>query len=102
MVTRWVGNILNICPRYKITMFATDDTTQKIIVVNVIPPGQCGEAINAVFNTKSQQKKIESFSNSKLGPARVRPFGNKRLEEKVAIVQKLVYKEYEALRKSFK
>lgn len=84
-----------------ITMFATDDTTQKIIVVNVIPPGQCGEAINAVFKTKSQRKRIEQFADAKLGPARIRPFGDKPLEEKVAIVQKLVHEEYETLRKMF-
>ena len=84
-----------------ITMFATDDTTQKIIVVNVIPPGQCGEAINAVFKTKSQQKRIEQFADAKLGSARIRPFGDKTTEEKVTIVRKLVNEEYKLLQKMF-
>lgn len=84
-----------------ITMFATDDITQKIIVVNVIPPGQCGEAINAVFKTKAQQQKVEHFADTKLGPARVRPFGDKPWEERVSIVQKLIHEEYEILRKMF-
>lgn len=84
-----------------ITMFATDDTTQKIIVANVIPPGQCGEAINAVFKTRSQQKRVEQFANTKLGPARVRPFGDKALSEKITLVQNLVHEEYAALQKMF-
>lgn len=37
-------------------MFATDDTTQKIIIVNVIPTGQCADAIDAIFTTKAQRK----------------------------------------------
>lgn len=57
-------------------MFATDDNTQKIIVINVIPPGECGRVIDAIFQTKSQREKLKEFSEAKLGAARVRPFGD--------------------------
>lgn len=80
-----------------ITMFATDDITQKSIVVNVIPPGQCEEALNAVFDTKAARKKLEQLINTKLGAARVRPFENMSLVQKEAIVKKLVKDEYHNL-----
>jgi hypothetical protein len=38
-------------------MFATDDITQKMIVVNTIPPGECGKAIDAILSTKADGKK---------------------------------------------
>ena len=84
-----------------ITMFATDDVTQKSIVVNIIPPGQCEELLNAAFDTKSQRKKLELFANAKLGPARIRPFGDTPLTEKVAIVKQLIKEEYDILRKMY-
>lgn len=80
-------------------MFATDDVTQKIIIVNVLPPGQCAEAIDAIFTTKAQRKKLKELAETKLGAARVRPFRNMKEEEKIATVKGLLNKEYEALRK---
>lgn len=80
-------------------MFATDDITQKIIIVNVIPPGQCANAIDAIFTTKSQRKKLTELSETKLGAARIRPFKNKKEDEKIATVKELLEQEYRALQK---
>lgn len=80
-------------------MFATDDTTQKIIIVNVIPTGQCADAIDAIFTTKAQRKKLKELSEAKLGVARVRPFRDMQEEEKVAIVKELLNHEYETLQR---
>ena len=80
-------------------MFATDDITQKIIIVNVLPPGQCAEAIGAIFTTKAHRKKIKELAEKKLGAARVRPFRNMNEDEKISIVKRLLDREYENLRK---
>lgn len=40
----------------KCTMFATDDETQKRIVLNIIPAGEWLNAISAIFTTKSERK----------------------------------------------
>lgn len=81
-----------------IWMFATDDITQKQIVVNIIPPGQCGETLAAIFNTKSQREKLQRLWAEKFGTARVRPFGGMSEEEKVSTVQDLLSTEYRVLR----
>lgn len=80
-------------------MFATDDTTQKIIIVNVIPPGQCADAIDAIFTTKAQRKKLKELAETKLGAARIRPFSEMKEDEKVSSVKVLLDCEYEALKK---
>ena len=80
-------------------MFATDDITQKIIIVNVFPPGQCAEAISAIFTTKAHRKKLKELAEKKLGSARVRPFRNMNEDEKIAAVKGLLDREYEDLRK---
>lgn len=79
-------------------MFATDDTTQKLIIVNVVPPGQCTETIDAIFTTKAQKKKLKKLAETKLGVARVRPFRNMEEDEKVATVKTLLECEYEILK----
>lgn len=80
-------------------MFATDDITQKIIIVNVIPPGQCTETIDAIFKTKAQRKKLKKLAETKLGTARIRPFKDMKEDEKVATVKELIDREYETLQK---
>ncbi len=35
-------------------MFATDDITQKVIIVNTIPPGECLNALYSIFTTKKR------------------------------------------------
>ena len=80
-------------------MFATDDITQKIIVVNIIPPGQCYDSINEIFNTKAQREKLRQLYETRFGEARVRPFNNMTEDDKLMIVKDLLNKEYEVLRK---
>lgn len=75
------------------SMFATDDTTQKFIIV----PGQCADAIDAIFETKTQRKMLKELAETKLDLARVRPFRDMKDEEKAAIVKELLNHEYEIL-----
>lgn len=79
-------------------MFATDDNTQKIIVVNVIPPGECGKAIEAIFHVKAEKEKLDLLFSSKLGQARIRPFKNMQLGEKIEAVRSLLEREYADLK----
>lgn len=79
------------------TMFATDDITQKIIVVNIIPPGQCYDSINEIFNTKAQREKLSDLYERRFGKARVRPFKNMTEDKKVTVVKELLNIEYEIL-----
>ena len=51
----------------QVFMFATDDTTQKIITVNVLPPRQCAEAVDAIFKTNASLRKLTKLAESKLG-----------------------------------
>lgn len=80
-------------------MFATDDTTQKIIIVNVLPPGQCVDTIYAIFTTKAQRKKLKKLEETKFGDARIQPFVGMDEAQKVAIVKELLIYEYENLQK---
>jgi len=79
-------------------MFATDDITQKIITVNVIPPGRCGYTLDAIFTTKSEQEKLRDLHIRKFGNARVCPFGDVSLEEKVLKIKQLLDDEYKKLK----
>ena len=79
-------------------MFATDDITQKMIVVNTIPPGECGKAIDAIFSTKAERRKLSAFSFAKLGDARVRPFEGLTENEKIVKVKRLLNVEYDRLK----
>lgn len=80
-------------------MFATDDITQKAIVVNTIPPGEISNAICAAFPTRAEIKKLEEFESAKLGNARVRPFQGMSEEEKITAVKQLITQEQETLKK---
>lgn len=80
------------------TMFATDDNTQKIIIVNVLPPGECSKALEVIFKTKSEKKKLKEFNDAKLGDARVRPLSHMNDEEKISAVKSLLNREYDILR----
>ena len=80
-------------------MFATDDRTQKVIVVNILPQGQAAEAVDAVFSTKAEAKKLEQLATDKLGTARKRPFIGKSRDEQRTIIKSLINSEYEILKK---
>lgn len=82
----------------KCVMFATDDKTQKIVVANVIPQGQAATAVDSIFHTKSEAKKLEKLAMEKLGAARIRPFAGKSREEQKEIIKKLLLSEYDILR----
>lgn len=83
----------------KCTMFATDDETQKRIVLNIIPIGEWANAISAIFTTKSERKKLKELWDTKFGEARIRPFTNMQDEEKVSTVKTLLSHEYDVLKK---
>lgn len=83
----------------KNTMFATDDETQKRIVLNIIPTGEWSNAISAIFTTKNERKKLQALWKMKFGDARIRPFTNMQDEEKVLTVKNLLSHEYEVLKK---
>ena len=71
-------------------MFATDDNTQKIVVVNIIPPGQWKETLGAICQTRSDKKMIENIVNTRLGEYRVKPFAGKSEEEIREAITKLI------------
>lgn len=76
-----------------ITMFATDDITQKLIAVNILPPGQINKSLPAMYKTKAEQKQLENFCASKLGSSRTKPHSYLSLEEKVQVVKELIANE---------
>lgn len=80
-------------------MFATDDTTQKIIIVNVLPVGQCADTIYAIFTTKKQRRKLKKLEETKLGEARIQPLIGMDEAQKIAIVKELLKCEYKSLKK---
>ena len=85
----------------QVFMFATDDTTQKIITVNVLPPRQCAEAVDAIFKTNASLRKLTKLAESKLGKARVRPPEDMPHEKKIAVIKQLIDEEYLALRQLY-
>ena len=81
-------------------MFATDDLTQKTIVINIIPKGQVETSLLSIFTTKSEQNVLEKLYEEKFGSARKRPFIGKTNSEIKSIVYKLINAEYEDLKNS--
>ena len=80
-----------------ICMIATDDLTQKSILVNLMQEGGCGETLNAVFDTKAERSKLKLLTDSKLGEARKNPFANKTKEENIRAITALIEREYSLL-----
>ena len=97
-ITTWSTEYYNETEN-KSVMFATDDRTQKVIVVNILPQGQAAEAVDAVFSTKAEAKKLEQLATDKFGTARVRPFVGKSRDEQRAIIRELIDEGYEILKK---
>lgn len=96
-ITTWSTEYYNEIEN-KCVMFATDDKTQKVIVVNVLPQGQATEAVDAVFCTKAEAKQLEKLASDKLGEARIRPFAGKSRDEQLLIIKELIDSEYENLK----
>jgi hypothetical protein len=82
----------------KCYMFATDDNTQKIISVNIIPPGQCNNAIYSIFHTKKQQQQLEDIFAAKLGNNRINPFSNMSESEIINKIKSIIEDEYGKLK----
>lgn len=80
------------------TFFATDDNTQKQIVINTIPPHRCELTLDYIFHTKKEKRKLTELYESRLGQARKRPFQGKSEDEKISCVKKLVEDEYNVLK----
>lgn len=84
-----------------ITMFATDDMTQKVIAVNILPPGECANALSAIFTDEQDYKRVSDFFEKKLGASRVRPFSLRTEEDNMSCVQKLIADEIMILQDMF-
>ena len=82
-------------------MFATDDITQKMILVNILPLGKCQDSLEAIFHTHSQRQKLEYLFDTKLGAARIRPFQNMNDVQRNQAVNRLVSTEYATLKEMF-
>lgn len=84
-----------------VTMFATDDITQKVIAVNILPPGECSNALSAIFTEEQDYKRVSQFFEKKLGSSRVRPFSLRKKEDNISIIQKLIAEETITLQNMF-
>ena len=96
-ITHWSTSYYNENDN-EVVMFATDDVTQKYIIVNILPTGQSTVAINAAFSTKSESKVLENLISEKFGTERIQPFVGKSQEEKVTEIKHLIDVEYKALK----
>jgi len=85
----------------KCTMFATDDETQKRIVLNIIPTGEWANAISAIFTTKSEHKRLKELWNTRFGEARIRILADMTDAEKIIFVKSLLVNEYDMLKRHF-
>ena len=75
-------------------MFATDDITQKVIIVNTIPPGECLKALYSIFTTKKETKKLDILFESKFGKSRIQPMKELNDDEKVKNIKAIISEEY--------
>lgn len=99
-ITAWSMQYRNE-PECDVTMFATDDITQKVLTINILPPGECGSALRVIFDNNQDYNRIADFWNKKLGPSRVRPFSGRKNEENIEVIRQLVESELEILKMMF-
>ena len=99
-ITAWSMQYRNESAK-DVTMFATDDITQKVIAVNILPPGECSNALSAIFTEEQDYKRVSQFFEKKLGSSRVRPFSLRKKEDNISIIQKLIAKETITLQNMF-
>jgi len=78
-------------------MFATDDITQKVIVVNTVPPGECLKTLYSIFTTKKEIEMLDILFKSKFGNARIQPMKGLDDAEKSNIIKNLISEEYASL-----
>lgn len=84
-----------------IAMFATDDITQKVIAINILPPGEYADALCAIFTNEQNYNRVLDFFEKNLGSSRVRPFSIKEKEENLSTIQRLIKEETESLQNMF-
>lgn len=89
-------------PSQQCTFFATDDNTQKRIIVNTIPQGQYGSTLRTIFHTKTEEKKLNSLFEAKFGRARKKPYQDFSEVEKITAIKKLIASEYDELKAMLK
>lgn len=75
-------------------MFATDDVTQKVIIVNTIPPGECIKALYSIFTTKKEKEMLDILFESKFGKSRIQPMKELNDDEKVKNIKAIISEEY--------
>ena len=80
-------------------MFATDDITQKVIIVNTIPPGECLKALYSIFTTKKEIEMLNILFESKFGKARIQPMKELNDDEKVKNIKAVISEECALLQK---
>ena len=80
-------------------LFATDDITQKIIIMNTIPLGKIQYVLNAIFHTKNEKEKLSELFNTRFGSARIQPMFGLKEDEKVIRIKKIIFEEYSLLEK---
>ncbi len=78
-------------------VFATDDITQKVIIVNTIPPGECFNALCSIFKTKKEMEILNSLVESRFGTNRIQPMKELDDNDKVEIIKALISEEYTLL-----
>ncbi len=81
----------------KCNMFATDDITQKVIIVNTIPLGECMKALYSIFTTKKEIEMIDMLIESKFGKARIQPMKELDDNAKVKAIKVIISEEYTLL-----
>ena len=83
-------------------MFATDDITQKVIIVNSILPGKLLSTLEAIFKTKKEKEKLYKLFKSKFGDARIQPMKELNDIEKTHIIKNIISYEYSLLQNIIK
>jgi hypothetical protein len=81
----------------KCYMFSTDDITQKVIIVNTIPPGECLKALYSIFTTKKEREMLDILFESKFGKSRIQPMKELNDDEKVKNIKAIISEEYALL-----
>lgn len=83
----------------KCYMFATDDITQKVIIVNTIPPGECLKALYSIFTTKKEIEMLNILFESKFGKSRILPMKELNDDENVKNIKAVISEECALLQK---
>lgn len=78
--------------------FATDDSTLKYIIVNILPKGTVTKNLLCVFNTHNQRRVLQDIYQLKMGANRKKRFELNETERGIAITKQLIFEESETLK----